>query len=377
MGNSAEKAGIDPTSIAISVNELPASRAQQTFTIYNSTNVSLNGDSALGLSYFKGLNAGLEALAKYFVTLKPAIVCGLDNQAFLRTKLAEYQDWFSAYADKKVEEVKQYSAVRVRSLLKLVKIVHLVKGFSRLEIEPDRKPLIDTYYHLLANKPPDTDIEFDPYPHRSYDPNIKLGQFDYIPIAYSLKKIAKIFIDFVKPYKGTYQSDQDFKQPLVGLVNCGTGLVKLLVGLVTLDIYRFGDGIFSLARGAIEILTTPLSWTLKPLLRRLITAGYSVLVKIEDNEGIKKLVVQGEALLADQTDDDFSFFKIQQILGLCNDLDRKFNKQLARHQGTRIDTNTELELINKLRLKEPLTREKTIAYFSLFGGKFFCVRKCF
>ncbi|ARG98679.1 hypothetical protein [Legionella micdadei] len=362
---------IDKDSIKISVNELPALRAQDTHTLYNETDVSINGDAALGLSYFKGLNAGLEALAKYFGTLKPAIQQGLTDKPLLRRLLGKYQEWFSPYADKKVDEVKEYSALRVRSFMKIVKVYRDIKlGFSQMEYDVDQEPLIDSYYKLLANTSSDERVEFDFYPHRNYDPNIKLGQFDYVPISYSLKKTAKLFVDFFKPYKGDYQLVQDFKQPFVGIVNGSSGVIKLLAGLFTFDIYRFADGLASLIRGVIELATTPLVWFIKPIIRFGITI-FTGLPKVEENQGMVDLVTLGEELLVDQEDDDFSFVKMQQVLGVCNDLHRKFSKQVMRAQETDIDIDREEELIEEITSQStPLKLETVKNYFTLFGGQF-------
>ncbi|KTC84608.1 hypothetical protein [Legionella drozanskii] len=367
----ATESKINKESIAISVNELPALHVQETSTIYNETDVSLSGDAALGLSYFKGLNAGLESLAKYFAIMRPAIEEGLDDKSLLREKLADYQAWYRPYADKKVKEVEQYSTFRVRSLMKLVKIYRELKfNFSQQEVVFDHEGVIDSYYKLLGQPSPDQEVRFNFYPHRSYDPDIKLGQFDYVPLTYSMKKIGKLFTSFFRPYRDDYQFAQDFKQPFVGLVNVTSGIVKLVAGTFTLDIYRFGDGLFSLIRGLLEIATTPLAWTVKPIIRLAITAAFDS-PKIEENSGLKKLVTLGEELLEDQTDDDFSFEKMQRILGLCNDLHRKLSKQVHREQETEIDLATEDNLIKEITSPStPMKLEKVKNYFTLFGGKF-------
>lgn len=148
--------------------------------------MSLSGDAALGLSYFKGLNAGLESIAKYFAIMRPAIEEGLKDKSLLRKKLADYQAWYSPYADKKVKEVEQYSTFRIRSLMKLVKIYRGIKfNFSQQENVFDHETVIDSYYKLLAQPAHDQEVHFNFYPHRSYNPEIKLGQFDYVPLTYS------------------------------------------------------------------------------------------------------------------------------------------------------------------------------------------------
>ncbi|MBA3536610.1 MAG: hypothetical protein H0T84_08380 [Tatlockia sp.] len=297
---------IELESIRVSVNELPATRANKTATVYKGVAVCLNGDAALGLSYFKGLNAGLEALGHFFTLLKPAIKQGLTNKGLLIDKLRAYQGWFSPYANKKVKEVEDYSFLKIRTSMKLVEIIREMKMSSRMEFEGDQRPVIDTFYHLHARAKKNERVEFDPYPHRSYDPNIKLGEFAYVPISYTFKKIAKLFLDYFKPYKSDHQIKEDFKQPLSGVVNLFVGLAKIVWGVFTLNVYRFGDGLASTLRGVIEIGTTPLAWTLKFIIRDSLTEAIGQ-PKIEESNGMHQLVNLGEELLENQEDDDFSF----------------------------------------------------------------------
>jgi hypothetical protein len=250
---------------------LPATQANKITRVYKGVDVCLNGDAALGLSYFKGLNAGLEALGHFFTLLKPAIKQGLTNNGLLGVRLQAYQDWFSPYADKKVKEVEDYSSLKIRTSMKLVEVIREMKMSSLQEFEGDQRPVIDTFYHLHARAKKNERVEFNPYPHRSYDPNIKLGQFAYVPMSYTLKKIAKLFLDYFKPYKSDHQIKEDFKQPLSGVVNLFVGLAKIIMGVFTLNIYRFGDGLASTLRGLIEIGTAPLAWTLKFIIRGFLT----------------------------------------------------------------------------------------------------------
>ncbi|MBA2651376.1 MAG: hypothetical protein H0U73_03790 [Tatlockia sp.] len=358
---------IDLGSLLISVNELPASRAANVFTKYKGVSVCLNGDAALGLSYFKGLNAGIESLAMFFNKLKPAFEMGFFESLQLPSLLSAYQAWFSPYADKKVEEVKGYSSSRIRPAMKLVKVTRDMKLSSIADIQGDEKPVLQAFYRLHAKAGKNERVVFDPYPHRSYDPNIKLLQFAYIPITYTLKKIAKLFLDFFKPYKGLYQFKEDSKQPFRGFGNLGMGLIKLVVGFFTANIPRFGDGFVNILRGLIEIGTTPLALTVKPLIRGFLWLLFGS-AKVEKGDGIKNLVSIGEALLANQEDDDFSLIKMQALLGVSNDIHRKFDKSLRRFQETEVDQTQEKKCIHALTADEPLTRNKFRNYFSLFGG---------
>jgi hypothetical protein len=74
--------------------------------------------------------------------------------------------------------------------------------------------------------------------------------------------------------------------------------------------------------------------------------------------------------LENQEDDDFSFNKIQALLGICNDLHRKFDKAVQHEQVTDVNKIIEQTTIRELtNIEEPLTRQKIRDYFSLFGGK--------
>jgi 2-polyprenyl-6-methoxyphenol hydroxylase-like FAD-dependent oxidoreductase len=372
---------IDRNSIRISVNELPASRAKQVFTEYKGAYVSLNGDAGLGLSYFKGLNSGLEALAQYFKKMKSSIEGNLNDKELLGRNLSEYQDWFSPYADRKIEEVKQYSNIKVKPARKVFKFVELVKGFSRYEPkETDKDKIINAYFRLIANADSNDQIEYNFYRHRDYNPEIMLGQFSYVPLQYSLKKMGKIFIDFFKPYKGTYQLANDFKQPLSGIVNVFSGLVKIVTGIFTLSPFRFLDGVLSLTRGALEIIITPLSWTIKPILRGLITLGMNKQHLTEENRGIQKLVAQGEKALEhrnEESSETTSYSQMQYMLGICHDLHRKFDKSTKRGQKTDIPMNDEgvseeqvrYDKIIPQKSKAPISFEAAQEYISLFAGK--------
>ncbi|WP_133141322.1 hypothetical protein [Legionella moravica] len=375
---------INPHSIRISVNELPASRVTETFThlqnpeTHKDVFVSLNGDSALGLSYFKGLNAGLEASAKFFTCMAPAIVQGLKDKNLVQKSLDEYQSWFSVYAEQKVGEVRNYSAVKIGSSLKVIKGVQGSKVVSAYIPEVDKKPIIDAYYHLLARANPDDVVDFRPYPHRSYDPDIQLGQFGYVPVHYTMKKTTKIFADFFKPYKSGYQVMNDFKQPFTGVVNVFMGITKSVLGIGTLSPTRILDGGAHLLRGVIELAMTPLTFLVKPFVRGVLTL-FSSYKKIEENTGVQHLVDLGTNLLESQEEkEELSFDKMQQLLGICNDLHRKFNKSVQRGQDTQISSSIEREYIKRLTdtASPETTSTKFKDYLTLFKGPFVAADEC-
>jgi len=89
---------------------------------------------------------------------------------------------------------------------------------------------------------------------------VTFAQLDYVPLHHTAKKIAKIFVDYFKPYKSNTQLAQDFRQPLVGMASLFIGLGKTLFGIFTLKPGYLGDGVFSMLRGVIELSTTPLKY---------------------------------------------------------------------------------------------------------------------
>lgn len=362
---------VEAASIRISVNEAPATHARQVaYASPHTHNVPtvLVGDAGLGLSYFKGLNAGLQSTAALLSILKSSIRQGFQDRAEMDSALKRYETWFlEDFSPKKINEVAQYSTWRIRSAMRAMKAVRLIKMASMAEYPDDPSLSIKDYFKLFA-KDPLGDVmkhkNWQLYPHRGFDP-VKLGQFAHIPAKYTVSRIAKSFVDYVKPYKSTSQLRQDFKQPLVGVVNFSSGLAKFFVGAVTLDGKRFGDGVLSITRGALELATTPIAWVIKPLSR-----GAASLINgkpfIEDNKGIKKLAQKGQLYLAENNGEEFSPQKIYEILAVCNDLHRKYAKANGRGQSSKTPSLEEYTRFNAIRADTSLNRENLNTYFSLF-----------
>jgi 2-polyprenyl-6-methoxyphenol hydroxylase-like FAD-dependent oxidoreductase len=364
---------IDRESIRVSVNEAPATHAKQVFYFpprHENVAVTLAGDAGLGLSYFKGLNAGLESTARFLADLKPVLQDGLKNKQELTKALQSYQTWFvEDYSPKKVREVSEYSTWRIRSAMRAFEIARYFKNASVGDDSFDKTSIVKAYFDLLAQNP-SADFrkgnELHLFPHRGYDP-VKLGQWEYIPIQHTLRKIAKIFVDYFKPYKSSFQFRQDMKQPLVGLANVGNGTAKLIMGILKLDGWRLLDGLFNLGRGLIEIILTPLAWFIKPM-----TRGIATLIRgnisIEKNKGIQKLAHTGQDYLhsiSQDAEDISSPNKVYALLALSEDIHRKFDKAKRRGQ------NTQLELEEHARYSEVKTSSKLTQtvlrnYFSLF-----------
>ena len=250
------------------------------------------------------------------------------------------------------------------------KIIRGIKNISATE--PKREnldPAIKDYFNHFIKDPltEGLDKKWAAYPHRAYD-LVKLGQFEYVSLRHTAKKITKIFIDYFKPYKSVHQLIQDYKQPLVGINNLFVGLLKIIAGLFTFNFPRLGDGLFSASRGIIELVTTPLTWLIKPLTRGLATLIHGEFKKIEDNKGMEKLAQYGQEYLKNINVDIPSNWASYELLAVCNDLHRKFVKSLERGQQTELAME-EFVIYSEIRSDYKLVPEKLIQYFSLFSSK--------
>lgn len=346
----------DEKSIRISVNEAPATHAKNVVNFAGIPKI-LVGDAGLGLSYFKGLNAGLQSTAHFLSLMKENIIHGLKKENDTISAMKEYEEWFlQDFAPKKVREVSSYSTYNIRSAMKFMRSMRSIKASSMEDIEADNEDIIRYYFKLT--KQHDLAGNWKMYPHRHYDP-VKLGQFEHIPVEHSAQRTLKLFTDYVKPYKSNAQLKQDFKQPLVGTVNVFTGLAKIIASPFTLNSDRFVDGTASLLRGTVEIVTTPLAWTIKPIFRGISTA-FSDELKIENNEGIQNLARLGLQQLNEYKEDEVCKYK---LFALSHDIHRKFSKAAVRQQKTNIALEEHSEYA---MLRETKTKAQLQKYFSLF-----------
>lgn len=362
---------LDKESIRISVNELPATHAKKVVNKRGKAHVVLEGDAALGLSYFKGLNAGLEASARFLTTLSPAIKNSFKDKELLNKQLDHYQSWFlNDFSPKKVKEVGQYSFWKIKSFMKTMQAIRDLKNTSMADIDEDLNPAIVDYFKYYTKDPLDrnSNQRWRPFPHREYD-LVKFGQFDYVPLKHTAKKIVKIFVDYFKPYKSNTQLKQDFKQPFVGIANLFVGLGKSTVGLFTLNFWLIADGLFIMLRGVIELVTTPLTWFLKPVTRGIVTLIHRGYKKIEENSGIQDLAQYGHNYLAKTEKSELeSDQTIYELLSVCNDIHRKFDKSVTRGQATELEVE-EFRSYAEIRSDNVVDPQKLSHYFSLFAPK--------
>ncbi|KTD76326.1 FAD-dependent oxidoreductase [Legionella waltersii] len=369
LDTSSEYQLIDQESIRISVNEAPATHAKQVVTTHGQAHVLLEGDAALGLSYFKGLNAGLEASARFLSIMAPAIKASFKNSEVTDKLLNEYQNWFLYdYAPKKVKEVGNYSFWQIRSFMNAMQVVRRIKNASSIDFDDDLSPAIRDYFNHFSRNPLTelSDSKGRLFPHREYD-LIEFGELSYVPLKHTAKKIGKIFVDYIKPYKSNHQIKQDFKQPLVGIANLFIGLGKTLVGIFTGNLKSLSDGLLNVIRGVIEIVTTPLNCFLKPMTRGFATLIHGGYKKIEENSGLSHLAHYGKKYLERIDESQLKDKKtIYELLAVCNDMHRKFDKSSGRGQKTKLALD-EYQAYAAIRSDTTLDKQKLVDYFSLFA----------
>ena len=347
---------IDYKTIRISVNEAPATHARQVVTQHNQARVILKGDSALGLSYFIGLNAGLEATIHFFTYMKETILDSFKNKSAMDNALAEYQSWFlNVFAPKKVKEVADYSFKYIRSGMFAMQATRSILESSAVDDDYDDldDAITDYLKHFIGNNPGQSPRFFA---HRPYDP-VQFSTLSYVPPQHTLKKIEKVFTDYGKPYKSPGQIKEDLKQPLRGVAHLAIGAGKSILGLVTSHSDTLTDGLSTAAGGFVEVVTTPLNM-LKPISRGLLTWMHGGFKTIEENVGIKKLAQLGLNYL----DANRSVYEIRSI---CNDIHRKFRKSLDRGQTTHME-NDEFQRFAETRTDNETNLEKMRHYFTLF-----------
>ncbi|MBA3537430.1 MAG: hypothetical protein H0T84_12625, partial [Tatlockia sp.] len=321
---------IDKSTIRISVNEAPATHAKKVVTTRNQTRIVLEGDSALGLSYFKGLNAGLEASARFLSTISTSIQNSFSDKKAMDEQLENYQKWFlGEFSPKKVHEVSQYSFWQIRSVMGFIKTTKSVIEKSRVDDDMDLNPAIADYFNYFIKDSVNKDKSWRPFPHREYD-LVDFGQLDYVPLKHTAKKIIKIFADYFKPYKSTAQLAQDYKQPFVGFANFWIGFGKIFAGIFTANLWISVDGLLTMVRGTVEMVTTPLTYLIKPVFRLIATFIHGGPQKIEENRGLHRLAEYGQELLNQTEDYELgSNQTMYELLAVCNDMHRKFDKSFS------------------------------------------------
>lgn len=360
--------------IRISVNEAPATYVKQPICFRDSIPVLLAGDAALGLSYFKGLNAGLLSTAQFFYTFKHYFkTISITSDPIVNLPLAEsyaydYRKWFvNVFAPKKIREVEQYSTWNIRAAMALMKTIHWIKASSSREEDLED---YNEIFNFLRSQPNFTrHPEAAIFPHRQY-PLVKLGQFAQVPVGYTLNKIKKLFADYVKPYKSVKHVTQDYKQPGAGVLNTVVGLGKAIHGIATLNGSKVADGGVTFLRGSLELITAPFALFIKPITRFIATMIHGV-PKIEEMSGMKKLAKIGHEKI--DAIENYSEEDKYSVLAIAMDLHRKFNKGIKQEQPTCIKLEEQVGYQNlknavmNLESDEVVAKTNIHAYFSLFA----------
>ncbi|MCX7091658.1 MAG: hypothetical protein NTU48_09440 [Legionellales bacterium] len=335
----AEKGQDGVQNLRLSVNELPATQARQVTSTTHRIPVVLIGDAALGLSYFKGLNAGLLASAKLLRELRPAIQN--PQKRTLKNRLQQYQQWFlKDFAPQQIRAMEQYSYWRVGIARMVMEAMPPVSSQSLSSVPEDFLPFVAEHIQFTNTRDIDDYLSIDLFPHRKHTPKPQLT-LNQAPLEHHGKKLAKLFLDYAKPYKSQYQIWQDFKQPLLGVAHCLYGLFKIVIGLLQRNAAYIGDGIMDLIRGSVEIALTPFTLFLKPIARGLLTLIYGKPL-IENSANLQNLATLGLEKLATvlpneteapATHTDRTAYELR---ALCHDLHRKFNKGIQRGQATNL-----------------------------------------
>lgn len=373
---------IDLATAGVSVNEAPATRAIDVYKNVNGKHVVLVGDAALGLSYWKGLNAGVESSAK----LLPAISADPTTR---EEALIAYNDWFDKiYAPKKIKEVGNFSFYAINLLILAFKVFNFIlrKEFFMDPDEAERS--VDLYQGYLAtrahNHIPVSSVEpiWTPYPHRE-KAQVDVLQFTMNPIAY-LKENWKNIKDTFTHYKSWYHVLRDILSPIRALFQVTMGAIEVILAIPTIlfssligliapgdrsrwqrvkDAFSLGLSVF--AEGCARILLgfnltlTSILIPFRVIVRVAITIHDRIVsgqIAIEKNIGMQKLIHKIDLSETCST---------EKINALCVDIHRKYQKAVDRGQATAIDVADEEALFKRCN---PCDRTSYQTFFSLFDS---------
>ena len=147
-------------------------------------------------------------------------------------------------------------------------------------------------------------------------------------------------------------------------------MLKIVASIINTSLNDFAEGFFTLCRAIVEIVSSPLSLIIKPLTRGIATLIHGRFKQIEENSGIQTIAEQGVDYLQGVEDSELvsNHQKIYELLAICNDVHRKFDKSLTRGQASEVALD-EYSRYSEIRSGTELNREKLIRYFSLFAHK--------
>jgi hypothetical protein len=358
----------------ISVNEAPATRCKVVRQqAENGREVILVGDAALGLSYFKGLNAGIENAAK----LLPAL-CSSN-----KSDLEHYEKWFDKdFAPRKIDEVKSYSSYRIRLPEKIFSFLKTLFGKQYFFNANEAENIAESYVGYVHNKKKEAETPFKVYPHRDKSVSSLLTLQPKKALNY-IEQTSKYYDDYGKAYKGIYHFLRDSRQPLQGIYHLTTSLLKIGFAFPILalkmtasliypgkhqtrlqslkkDFINFGmrlsEGFSQLLLGSTLMVVGTLFYPFKLIARGTQTAVAYFKNKgplqVENNTGIQRLVKQAAI---DTNIETYNAIRVQ--------IHRKYRNAVEKGQASDISELKEKEAFNNCRPDNP---ETYVNYLSLF-----------
>jgi hypothetical protein len=384
---------INLSDVRISVNEAPATRAKSVLK-YQEVNgrkvcVMLAGDAALGLSYFKGVDAALENMSKALVALNT------DNEEVRKEKLDKYATWFDQdLAPRKVKEVENYSKYIARLTENLFSFLNWVLGRDFLLNTTQAERFADLYHvsqreAQINNTNPQ--VLQSPYLHRRNYFYAVLSNTP-VPLSEYGNDISDHFKKFFTVYKSNQYLYRDLLQPFTALKHILVGAAKLILSPIVTIIYtplnlaafflivqlnlakmsefkmrwqqtkdsfttslaRMVDGIGEIGLG----LTLAVTSILLPIkvITNIVLTKTSEPRKIETNPGMLRLLKEAEKMETNE-------LSINQMHALLIDVHRKFLKSVKKSQKTEVSLEEENLAYKACKLNAP---ESYRNYFRLF-----------
>ena len=398
----------------ISVNEAPATYAKEVYKRLDDgkgPDVVLVGDAAMGLSYFKGINAAFEASAKLLGSLSQPHE---KRQEGLNT----YKQWFNdIYVPKKVKEVETYSTFVIRAVVGVFKTLQFIIRSDKLMRSDIAERTVDMYRGHLAevNKQKerikngdDVELPFWKYAYehngRSLENVLTLKPQSSIKI---LGHIGKNITDFAQPYKSNFHFIRDLLTPIRAIYQLGAGILKMVVaipvelvsaiiGVVSpgkdksrMDALRESgssflakesEGISRILLG-LSLAVSSIFMPFKVASRGVLTIAKSEPLLAEDNKGMKKLLNKSDEIISElgentssvnapeangeelesRSDQCSSYAKLH---ALSIDVHRKFHKSTIRGQKTEVVLEEEEKLFKQCIDSCDVTAYKT--YLGIF-----------
>lgn len=330
--------------VRISVNESPVTKARKRFIATDKATAVLVGDAQLGLSYFKGLNGGIESLTKFMEL----------SQRAKDSYLQEYDAWFEGFSQKKIKEVTDYSKYKIRLPLGIIQNIHQIIEASGSGVTGELAELVNAVQIFASRYNMNT---LGIHSHRMIPP--QHDQFDSpdSPIR-SVLQIKKLLVDAIKPYKTLWHFTKDLWLPYRAIKDLTIGAIKLTVGFLLKGIiynilsgtifkkptqsyqeivHWLLDGLARFTQGLFELFCV-LLLPCRLLIRSIVTLAHGE-IKIENNVKFKQYISLASNILAK---DNLSTEDLLYSYTICLDIHRKYRKGLDKKgQTTSIKSDIE------------------------------------